>query len=197
MSVFSCNGFVDPGATAVDSLGTSINVTASSTVDIDNPGTYSITYTAVDAEGNVATATRTVVVLECSSGGGGGGGQPFTVVTPGSVEGFPPGPPIATPPVQFIANPGGFIPPGQVLAGQVLGAATGASFQFTSNLSMGSRGQEVIELQTRLTAIGYYKGPITGFYGGLTRAAVMAFQRANGLPATGFFGPMTRALLNS
>ncbi len=199
MTIFSCNGFTDPGATAVDSSGASITATSTGAGGIRNPGTYTITYTATDAAGNTATTTRTVVVKNCSAGGGGrgGGGAPFTVIPPSQSGNLPPGPPINTPPVQFIANPGGFIPPGQVLPGQVLGASAGVNFQFLSNLTVGSRGQDVIELQTRLTAIGFYKGPITGYFGGLTKAAVTAFQKANGLPATGYFGPMTRALFNS
>ena len=38
-------------------------VTVSGTVDINTPGTYTITYSATDAAGNTGTATRTVTVI--------------------------------------------------------------------------------------------------------------------------------------
>ncbi len=54
--------YVDPGATATDNSDESIKVTTSGEVDIDNLGTYTITYTAIDSAGNKAKATRTVIV---------------------------------------------------------------------------------------------------------------------------------------
>ena len=77
--------------------------------------------------------------------------------------------------------------------GQVLGAST---FNFTKTLSFGSRGNDVIELQNRLTLEGFYTGPITGYFGPLTQAAVKAYQLAHNIPATGVVGPLTRAELN-
>ena len=50
--------WTDAGATADG--GETVNV--SGTVDINTVGTYTITYTATDASGNVGTATRTVTV---------------------------------------------------------------------------------------------------------------------------------------
>lgn len=78
--------------------------------------------------------------------------------------------------------------------GQVLGAST---FNFTTNLSLGSSGNDVMELQKLLTQLGLYTGPINGSFGPVTLAAVRAFQLKYGLPATGFVGPLTRAELNS
>jgi len=43
----------------------------------------------------------------------------------------------------------------------------------------------VVEAQRLLTALGYAPGPIDGIAGRRTRAAVRAFQAANGLPADG------------
>ncbi len=54
--------YTDPGATAVDSAGNPITVTAVSTVNPLVPGTYTITYTATDQSGNTTTVTRTVTV---------------------------------------------------------------------------------------------------------------------------------------
>ena len=64
-------------------------------------------------------------------------------------------------------------------------------------LRTGSRGQEVKELQSRLNALGYYKGEIDGQYGAGTKEAVIAFQKANGLDADGIAGEETRTLLFS
>lgn len=194
-SAFSCNGYTDEGATARDSSGQTIPVTTTNNVNDEEPGTYTVTYTATDDEGRTATSTRTVLIRECSSGGGGGGGTSGDTVVSGSVIAgsiFPPTSPIGTSDQLSI----GFVTAGQVFSsgGQVLGTT---AFRFNVNLSVGSRGQDVIALQTRLTATGYYSGPITGYFGSLTRAAVVRFQAAHGLPQTGFVGPMTRAILNS
>lgn len=55
----------------------------------------------------------------------------------------------------------------------------------------------VIRLQTELKGLGYFSGPITGFYGALTTAAVAAFQKASGLTSDGVLGPQTKAALAS
>lgn len=54
--------FVDPGADAVDNNDGAINVDIVGTVNSDFAGTYEITYYAVDAAGNSAFASRTVIV---------------------------------------------------------------------------------------------------------------------------------------
>jgi hypothetical protein len=86
----------------------------------------------------------------------------------------------------------GFIPTAAP-AGQVLGAST---FNFTVDLSVGSRGNSVIELQSRLTREGVYFGHVTGYFGSLTLKAVRAYQSKLGISATGLVGPLTRAQLN-
>lgn len=55
----------------------------------------------------------------------------------------------------------------------------------------GSRGQEVINIQTRLKNWGYYKGAIDGIYGYETYKAVRLFQYKNGLKVDGIAGPET------
>ena len=55
--------WTDAGATA-DGGET---VTPSGTVDTSTVGTYTITYSATDAEGNTGTATRTVTVVDDNS----------------------------------------------------------------------------------------------------------------------------------
>ncbi len=67
---------------------------------------------------------------------------------------------------------------------------------FTTPLSYGSKGDEVIELQKRLHAEGYFNYEYYPSYGNLTVNAVKKYQQANGLDPLGNLGPATRALLN-
>ncbi|HEY9666623.1 MAG TPA: peptidoglycan-binding protein [Coleofasciculaceae cyanobacterium] len=64
-------------------------------------------------------------------------------------------------------------------------------------LQKGNRSSEVTSLQKKLAAMGYFKGPTTGYYGSLTQAAVTQFQKANGLPANGVADIETLNALNS
>lgn len=70
---------------------------------------------------------------------------------------------------------------------------------FTRNLMVGSTGTDVSELQSWLISKGHAIPSISsgavqpGYFGAQTKAAVMAYQAANGIPNTGFFGPLTRA----
>lgn len=59
----------------------------------------------------------------------------------------------------------------------------------------GSRGDEVITIQTKLKRWGYYYGNIDGIYGSQTLAAVRWFQSANGLTVDGIAGPKTLAAM--
>ena len=56
--------FSDPGATATDDPDGSLAVTVGGSVDSDTVGEYTLTYTATDAAGNTAEATRTVRVVD-------------------------------------------------------------------------------------------------------------------------------------
>ncbi|MFA5770903.1 MAG: peptidoglycan-binding protein, partial [Patescibacteria group bacterium] len=70
------------------------------------------------------------------------------------------------------------------------------SFNFTRNLKLGMIGNDVKELQKRLTSEGVYKGPITEYFGPLTLAGVKKFQAKYNLDQVGIVGPLTRGLLN-
>ena len=59
----------------------------------------------------------------------------------------------------------------------------------------GSSGGTVREIQTRLSAWGYYSGELDGVYGSRTEAAVRLFQQKNGLTVDGKAGPKTLAAL--
>ena len=55
----------------------------------------------------------------------------------------------------------------------------------------GSRGDAVRRLQELLNKKGFDCGAVDGIFGSKTYAAVMAFQKANGLGADGIVGPLT------
>ena len=55
----------------------------------------------------------------------------------------------------------------------------------------GSRGDEVIQIQTKLKRWGYYNGTVDGIYGSQTMEAVKYFQRKNGLTQDGIAGTKT------
>ena len=54
-----------------------------------------------------------------------------------------------------------------------------------TQLQKGSKGEQVVELQRRLTELGYDPSGIDGDYGDGTTAAIRAFQKANGLAING------------
>ena len=62
-------------------------------------------------------------------------------------------------------------------------------------ISYGSRGDNVIQLQTRLSELGYYTGSIDGVFGQGTYEAVRRFQQDNGLNADGIAGSATLTAL--
>ena len=80
------------------------------------------------------------------------------------------------------------------------GGSSTASASFTKDLTVGSTGSEVSALQNVLVSGGYLvmpAGASMGYFGSLTKAAVMKWQAAVGLPSTGFVGSMSRAKLNA
>ena len=103
-------------------------------------------------------------------------------------------------PLFFLASPKTKPAPAPVVVkqpspqGQVLGAET---FVFSKNLGFGSRGVDVTELQKRLATEGFFKVTPTGYFGSITKASVVAYQKAHKIsPTSGFVGPLTRAELN-
>jgi hypothetical protein len=60
------SSFTDPGATANDACAGPVAVTNSGSVNVNVPGSYTITYTASDGT-NTATATRTVNVVDTTA----------------------------------------------------------------------------------------------------------------------------------
>ncbi|MGF1537861.1 MAG: peptidoglycan-binding protein [Elainellaceae cyanobacterium] len=76
--------------------------------------------------------------------------------------------------------------------GASLALATGTT---AAALQRGDSGITVTQLQQDLAAIGAYDGPVTGFYGSLTEAAVQDFQLSQGLAADGVAGSNTLAAI--
>jgi peptidoglycan hydrolase-like protein with peptidoglycan-binding domain len=70
--------------------------------------------------------------------------------------------------------------------------SSASAMSYTRDLTVGSSGADVTALQN---AIGV--SPATGYFGSITKSAVMAYQASKGVPATGYVGPLTRAALNS
>lgn len=56
---------------------------------------------------------------------------------------------------------------------------------------LGSRGDEVRQIQKKLKSLGYYKGAVDGVYGTGTQKAVREFQQNCGIKADGIAGPKT------
>ncbi|MFZ6022438.1 MAG: peptidoglycan-binding protein, partial [Patescibacteria group bacterium] len=74
-----------------------------------------------------------------------------------------------------------------------------SSYTFTKNLTIGSTGDDVKQLQSILIAGGYLKiATPTTWFGPMTKAALIEWQKANGVsPTSGYFGPLSRAKINS
>ncbi len=66
-----------------------------------------------------------------------------------------------------------------------------------TDLTYNANGDAVSALQNFLASKGYLTATSRGYFGGLTVAAVKAFQIANGISATGYVGPITRAKIQS
>ncbi len=61
--------------------------------------------------------------------------------------------------------------------------------------AVGSRGNEVKNIQARLSEWGYYKGAVDGIYGTATKSAVIAFQKKHNIATDGICGEKTLELI--
>lgn len=59
----------------------------------------------------------------------------------------------------------------------------------------GDRSSEVTFIQQRLQQLGYFQANITGYFGPITKEAVIRFQEAQGLTPDGIVGKSTQATL--
>lgn len=80
-------------------------------------------------------------------------------------------------------------------------SSASSGYMFNSDLTIGSSGADVVQLQTVLEQGGYLvmpAGVAKGYFGALTQSAVAKWQAAMGIaPASGYFGPISRAKMNS
>lgn len=72
----------------------------------------------------------------------------------------------------------------------------GIAHQASALVQQGDSGSEVTTLQQRLQELGYFQGNATGYFGSVTKAAVMDFQQAKGLNSDGVVGAKTETTLN-
>jgi peptidoglycan hydrolase-like protein with peptidoglycan-binding domain len=81
--------------------------------------------------------------------------------------------------------------------------SNGQIYTFNNDLTLGSSGSDVSQLQTWLINNGYNIPSISsgvtgkGYFGSQTKTALIALQRSAGLTANGFFGPLTRQYFNN
>ncbi len=78
-------------------------------------------------------------------------------------------------------------------SGGVLGES---KYNFTLNLKLGSKGNEVKELQNILIKEGHLIGRADGIYGPMTKGAIIKYQKKNNINPLGVVGPITRSVLN-
>lgn len=89
-----------------------------------------------------------------------------------------------------------------LLPGFALATGTDTSSSYTTaaevrTLEYGMYGADVMAVQTRLEALGYYTGSISGSFDDATLLAVKNFQRGNNLTVDGKVGTRTLRKLNS
>ena len=65
-----------------------------------------------------------------------------------------------------------------------------------SLLKVGSRGTDVVELQTKLNDLAYNVGKVDGIFGSMTKQGVINFQKAHSLVVDGIVGRITAESLN-
>lgn len=71
-------------------------------------------------------------------------------------------------------------------------------YNFTRDLTVGSKGEEVKKLQEFLKEQGLFEGEITDSFNLATKNALIKYQKNVGIsPASGYFGPKTRSYINS
>lgn len=88
-------------------------------------------------------------------------------------------------------------------SGQPTGAASAAECilgaRIVPRLAVGSSGGMVVALQEYLRCLDLFPADATttGYFGAITRGAVIAFQTLRGIDPLGFVGPLTAAALNA
>lgn len=196
INIFVGESYTDQGALVTDDLDEDRIIATNNTVNTQLAGTYTLTYTATDTSGKVATpVTRTVIVSNRQTGGGGGG----------YISIIPPVNPITPQVLSEKITPqvlGEKIDSSETPEAKLNKAIAKYNLHFTRKLRKTNRdlknNKDVSSLQNILNDLGYFKYPtITGYFGNYTEDALKKFQKANGLEPVGYIGPKTLKLLNS
>ncbi len=75
---------------------------------------------------------------------------------------------------------------------------TASSYNFTRDLTIGSKSADVKKLQEFLKSQGFFDRETTDYFGAITKNALIQFQKKVGIsPASGYFGSKTRNYINS
>ena len=154
----------------------------------------SLVTVAMTAGGTATTVTITPSSDTCAgasgSGGGGGGASTRTVTSSSSSAASATASSASTASVIIAASPASTV-------ASPSSAARAVSPVFNKNLSRGSKGEDVSNLQRLLAQdkTVYPEGLVTGVFGPMTEKAVKKFQAKYGLPQVGIVGPATREIL--
>lgn len=81
------------------------------------------------------------------------------------------------------------------LIGGFLGLTAMAMPAGAAALERGTQSEHVLDLQLRLSTLGYFQAGATGYYGSITYEAVKKFQKQSGLPVSGTADSKTLSLL--
>lgn len=73
-----------------------------------------------------------------------------------------------------------------------------AAYNFVRDLTIGSKGEDVVSLQKFLKEQGFFEREPTDYFGQITKNALIQYQKKEGIsPASGYFGLKTRTVVNS
>jgi hypothetical protein len=93
------------------------------------------------------------------------------------------------------------VPHGQSVSGSMTTTTTTTSMSgncmLHGDLTLGSRGVDVMCLQSYLISKGYLSAAATGYFGMLTQSGVKQWQAAASISTTGYFGAMSRSMFNA
>ena len=185
------------------SSGKTLSTSGASAIRSNSSCENGASYLTLANESSSSSVTVTVTIGSAcstnSSGGGGGGGGGGTVsglISGGGGGGSSVS--VATPAASSATTQSSSASTLQAQIDALLSqvGALGGSSSFTRDLQVGDSGADVASLQTLLESKGFLTMPAgvaKGTFGGLTKAALVAYQKNIGVNATGYFGPKTRA----
>jgi hypothetical protein len=180
------NGSLSALATVSTSTYTfTITPSAAGTVTVKLNG-VTVTDDAANDNAQSNTLSRTYSVPE-NNGGGGGNNEEDDEVTP-----------TPNPPGAVVVAP---IPPstqpGQSPTNPPSNTPTSTPSTFLRDLSIAMNNIDVFRLQEFLAGKGLFKVSPTGYFGRITQAALVKYQKQRGItPSDGLFGILTRLFVN-